>query len=162
MKRIVLVFLAFSLFGNVVQSQEISNNAIGIRFGDNDGFGGELSYQKKLNDGNRFEIDLGYRDHKNFDAFKLTGIYQWMWNIDDGFNWYAGFGAGIGSWSSDNGFVYDGKDGVFVNADGNIGLEYNFNAPFLISLDFRPEIGIIGDYGKDTDLDLALSVRYQF
>ena len=162
MRKNILIFLAFSLFGITMQSQEVSNNAIGIRFCDNDGFGGELSYQKKLNDGNRFEIDLGYRDHKNFDAFKLTGIYQWVWNIDDGFNWYAGFGAGIGSWSSHNGYDYDGKDGVFVNADGNIGIEYNFSAPFLISLDFRPEISIIGDYGKDTDLDLALSVRYQF
>ena len=30
------------------------------------------------------------------------------------------------------------------------------------SMDFRPEIGIIGNYGKDTDLDIALSLRYQF
>ena len=56
----------------------------------------------------------------------------------------------------------DNDDGLFINADGNVGIEYNFDAPFLISLDFRPEIGILGDYGKDTDLDLALSIRYQF
>ena len=162
MKRIFLVSVLFFSAIFSVNSQNISNHAIGIRFGDNDGFGGEISYQKELSEMNRFELDLGYRDHKDFEAFKLSGIYQWVWRIDDGFNWYAGFGAGIGSWSYDNGFFDNRDDGVFINADGNIGIEYNFEGPILISLDFRPEIGIIGDYGKDTDLDLALSVRYQF
>jgi len=162
MKKLILV--ATVLFGGLfcLSAQEISEHALGIRFGDNDGFGGELSYQKKLDTNKRLEVDLGYRNHKNYDAFKLSGIYQWVWNIDQGFNWYAGFGAGIGSWSYSNGINNDNDDGLFINADGNVGIEYNFDAPFLISLDFRPELGIIGDYGKDTDLDLALSVRYQF
>lgn len=162
MKRLVL--LVTVLFGGIffMNAQQISDNAIGIRLGDNDGFGAEISYQYKLSDQNRLEVDLGYRDHSNYDAFKLSGIYQWVWNIDQGFNWYAGFGAGIGSWSAGNKYIGDYDDGIFLNADGNIGIEYNFDAPFLISLDFRPELGIIGDYGKDTDLDLALSIRYQF
>jgi len=162
MKRIFLVAVLFISGVFNMNAQDISNHAIGIRFGDNDGFGGEISYQRQLSEINRFELDLGYRDHKDFNAFKLSGIYQWVWTIDEGFNWYAGFGAGIGSWSYNNGFISDEDDGVFINADGNIGIEYNFEGPILISLDFRPEIGIIGDYGKDTDLDLALSVRYQF
>jgi len=162
MKKIwILTVVIFSGF-LTMSSQEISNHAIGVRFGDNDGFGGEISYQRQLSEINRVEINLGYRDHKDFNAFKLTGIYQWVWNIDGGFSWYAGFGAGIGSWSYSNGFISDADEGVFVNADGNVGIEYNFKAPILISIDFRPEIGIIGDYGKDTDLDLALSIRYQF
>jgi hypothetical protein len=162
MKKIIL--LSTLLFGTICtfNAQEISNHAIGIRFGDNDGFGGEITYQRKLADDRRLELDVGYRDNKNFDAFKLTGVYQWIWHIDEGFNWYAGFGAGIGSWSYNDGVVSDNNDGLFVNVDGNIGIEYNFEAPILISLDFRPEIGIIGNYGKDTDLDLALSIRYQF
>jgi len=162
MKKIVILVVVFFSGFLTMNSQEISNHAIGVRFGDNDGFGGEISYQRKLSESNRFEVDFGYRDHKDFNAFKLSGIYQWVWNIDEGFNWYAGFGAGIGSWSFNNGFVSDIDDGIFINADGNIGIEYNFDAPIIISLDFRPEIGIIGDYGKDTDLDLALSIRYQF
>ena len=162
MKKIVILVVVFFSSFSTINSQEISNHAIGVRFGDNDGFGGEISYQRKLSEANRFELDFGYRDHKDFNAFKLSGIYQWVWNIDEGFNWYAGFGAGIGSWSFNNGFVSDIDDGIFINADGNIGIEYNFDVPIIISLDFRPEIGIIGDYGKDTDLDLALSIRYQF
>lgn len=160
MKKLLLIFLVG--FTTMMSAQEISEHAIGLRFGDNDGFGGEISYQRKLSDNNRLEVDLGYRGHDDYNAFKLTGIYQWVWNIDQGFNWYAGFGAGIGSWSYDDNFEGNKDDGVFVNADANIGIEYNFDAPFIISLDFRPEFGIVGDYGKDTDLDLALSIRYQF
>jgi len=162
MKKIISTPILFFIFIFAVNAQQISNHAIGIRFGNNDGFGGEISYQRQLTEINRLEVDFGYRDQKEYSAFKLSGIYQWVWNIDEGFNWYAGFGAGVGSWSYSNGFVSDNNDGLFINADGNIGIEYNFEAPFLISLDFRPEIGIIGNYGRDTDLDLALSIRYQF
>lgn len=162
MKKIILLSTFMICIFSSMNAQNISEHAIGVRFGDNDGFGGEISYQRLLNEMNRFEVDLGYRNHKDFSAFKLTGVYQWVWAIDEGFNWYAGVGAGIGSWSRGNDFIGAEEEGLFINADGSIGIEYNFTGPILISLDFRPEIGIIGDYGKDTDLDLALSVRYQF
>ncbi len=159
-----LIFMAVLLLGVIFKSnaQDIARNAIGVRLGDNDGFGGEISYQHELSEANRLELDLGFRNNNDADAFKLTGIYQWVWNIDQGFNWYAGFGAGIGSWSKGDRYSGTGDDGLFLNADGNIGIEYNFDIPLMISLDFRPEFGLIGDYGKDTDLDIALSLRYQF
>jgi len=162
MKKFVLASVLILIVSFSIGAQELSNHAIGIRFGDNDGFGGEISYQRKLSEVNRFEVDLGYRDHKDYNAFKLSGVYQWVWNIDQGFNWYAGFGAGLGSWNYANSFVGNEDEGLFINVDGNIGIEYNFDIPLLISLDFRPEIGVIGDYGNDTSLDLALSIRYQF
>ncbi|MGB5362773.1 MAG: hypothetical protein WBN17_05665 [Aureibaculum sp.] len=157
-----LFFTAILIIGSLysASAQDISEHAIGIRTGDNDGFGYAISYQRKMKDINRFEVDLGFRDNKNFDAWKLTGLYQWVWNIDGGFNWYAGFGAGIGTYN--NKFNND-DDGLFVNADGNIGIEYNFEFPLLISIDFRPEFGIINDFGdNDLDLDIALGIRYQF
>ncbi len=157
-----LFFTAILIIGSLysASAQDISEHAIGIRTGDNDGFGYAISYQRKMKDINRFEVDLGFRDNKNFDAWKLTGLYQWVWNIDGGFNWYAGFGAGIGTYN--NKFNND-DDGLFVNADGNIGIEYNFEIPLLISIDFRPEFGIINGFGdNDLDLDIALGIRYQF
>jgi len=51
-----------------------------------------------------------------------------------------------------------------VFAAGDIGIEYNFDIPLLISLDFRPEIGF-GDElydNNDLGLDIALGLRYQF
>jgi len=157
----MLLGLAFS-----AQAQDISKNALGLRLGDNDGFGGEISYQRGMGSNNRLEFDLGWRNSKDVDAFKLVGLYQWIWNIDGGFNWYAGAGAGVGSWSyNKNGF----KDsGSFVLAAGDIGIEYNFQeAPIQLSLDFRPEFYLnnSGDNQfreNDFGPDIALGIRYRW
>jgi len=160
MKKIGLITVVLLGFMYSVNAQDISSNAIGLRFGDNDGFGSEITYQRKIKDANRLEFDLGFRDNKNFDIWKLTGLYQWIWSIDGGFNWYAGFGAGIGNVDVKG---FDNDDGIFVNAAGNVGVEYNFEIPLLISLDFRPEFGIVNDFGDDDlGVDIALSLRYQF
>jgi hypothetical protein len=162
MKNLYLSLFLFVISLVSVQAQDLARNALGVRFGDNDGFGGEISYQAQLSERTRLEIDLGYRDHVKTDAFKLTGVYQWVFYIDGGFNWFAGVGVGVGSWSYKNKLEPVDEDGLFINADGNIGIEYDFKGPVLISLDFRPEVGVVGDYGKDTDLDLALAIRFQF
>jgi hypothetical protein len=93
MKKVILS--AVMLFGMALsaQAQDISKNAIGLRLGDNDGFGTEISYQRGLTANNRLELDLGWRNSKEVDAIKLAGLYQWLWNIDKGFNWYAGAGV---------------------------------------------------------------------
>lgn len=159
-KKMLIIVIALFGVAFSMNAQEISPNAIGLRFGDNDGFGAEISYQRALKSNTRLEIDLGFRDNKAFDIWKLTGIHQWVWNIDGGFNWYAGFGAGIGNVDVKD---FDDDDGLFINAAGNIGVEYNFDIPLLISLDFRPEIGLVNDFGNnDFDLDIALGLRYQF
>lgn len=164
MKKLILS--AFMLLGLAfsAQAQDISKNALGLRLGDNDGFGGEISYQRGMGSNNRLEFDLGWRNSKHVDAFKLTGLYQWVWNIEGGFNWYAGVGAGIGSWSIDE---KNGDDsGSFVFAAGDIGIEYNFQeAPIQLSLDFRPELYFGGDYADSRDgfgPDIALGIRYRW
>jgi hypothetical protein len=143
-----------------INAQDISKNAIGLRLGDNDGFGGEISYQRDLGNNNRLEVDLGLRDNDNYDGFKATALYQWVWNIEGGFNWYAGVGGGLGNYSgkNDNNTFSE----TFVFAAGDIGIEYNFpSAPILLSLDLRPEFGF-GNNFNDYGSDIALSIRYQF
>ena len=44
---------------------------------------------------------------------------------------------------------------------GDVGIEYSFDFPLLLSLDFRPEFGF-GDFNDDLDFDVALGIRYQF
>lgn len=140
---ITLFFAAISL-----NAQDISDNAIGLRLGGGNGTGGEISYQKYLGDNNRLEIDLGLANE--FTNFKATGLYQWVWTLEEQFNWYAGFGGGIVS-----------KGGTGIYAAGVVGIEYNFNAPVLLSIDYRPEVGVAG--GLDgIDSNISLSVRYQF
>lgn len=166
MKKLFLS--AFLLLGLVISSNaQDRQNALGLRLGDNDGFGGEISYQRYLSSNNRLEADLGWRDSNNYDAFKVVALYQWVWNIEGGFNWYAGVGGGIGSWSFDNdkpGY-YDGdKDsGVFALLAGDIGIEYNFDIPLQLSLDFRPELYFADDFREDDfGPDIALGVRFRF
>ena len=166
MKKFILS--AFMLLGLALstQAQDISKNALGLRIGDNDGFGGEISYQRGLSKNNRLELDLGWRNSKDVDAFKLVGLYQWVWNIEGGFNWYAGVGAGVGSWSYDKNGVSD--SGTFVLVAGDLGIEYNFSeAPIQLSLDIRPEL-YLNNNGDNQfrennfGPDIALGIRYRF
>jgi len=152
------LFIVGLLFATAISinAQDISKNAIGLRLGDNDGFGGEISYQRALTGNNRLEVDLGIRNDNDYDGFKATGIYQWVWKIEGDFNWFAGVGGGVGSFSYNAG----GSD-TFAFVAGDIGIEYNFDAPIMLSLDYRPEFGFSNTY-DGINSDIALSIRYQF
>ena len=163
LSAIMLIGLAFS-----AQAQAPGErNAIGLRLGSNDGFGAEVSYQRWLSENNRLEFDLGWRDSRHYDAFKLVGLYQWLWNIEGGFNWYAGVGGGIGSWKYRDRdlppWANDRDNGTFLLVAGNLGIEYNFDFPLQLSLDFRPEV-YFGDEYRENNFgpDIALGVRFRF
>ena len=161
MKKLVLTTFAIFTCLAFINAQEIADNAIGLRLGDSDGFGTEISYQRALGGNNRLEVDLGWRSGNNYDGFKLAGLYQWVWQLDGKFNWYAGVGGGLGSYSFDD--VPNGFDDseTFAFVAGDVGIEYSFDIPLLLSLDFRPELGF-GDFNDDLDFDIALGIRYQF
>ncbi|MFY8186412.1 MAG: hypothetical protein ACOVLC_00490 [Flavobacterium sp.] len=162
-KTILTLGLCLAFFAT--NAQEISKNALGIRLGDNKGFGSEINYQRGLGNNNRLEFGLGWRSGNRSDTFKIVGLYEWVWNIDGGFNWYAGVGGGFGSWSREKYNDYNGDSGTFIIAAGNIGIEYNFpGAPILLSLDFRPEFYVGGDDYRNDNLnsDIGLGIRYQF
>ena len=148
MKKVVFVFGLLVSLTLSVNAQDIADNAIGLRLSGGNGAGGEISYQKALGNSTRLEIDLGLANE--FADFKATGLYQWVWSLEEQFNWYAGFGGGIVS-----------ANGTGIYGAGVIGIEYNFNAPILLSLDYRPEIGVAG--GLDgLNSSFSLAVRYQF
>ncbi len=163
MKNTCMAFIVGLGFIVTGFAQEISKNAIGLRLGDSNGFGAEISYQRAIGDNNRLEFDFGWRDGNDYDGFKLAGLYHWVWNIDGGFNWYAGPGIGFGAYSFENPGRKDVND-AFVFLAGNIGIEYSFDFPLLLSLDFRPELGFGDDVydNNDLDFDIGLGVRYQF
>ena len=148
MKKLFLVVALVIAASFSANAQDVSDNAIGLRFGGGNGIGGEISYQKALGSNNRLEIDLGLANE--FSNFKATGLYQWVWNLENKFNWYAGVGGGI---------VSAGGTGIY--GAGVVGIEYNFDAPILLSIDYRPEIGISGGL-SGVNSDIALAVRYQF
>lgn len=183
MKNLILSTLM--LLGLAFSSIAQEKNAIGIRLGDNDGFGGEVTYQRWVSKANRLEFDLGFRNSGNYNysngyyngkgfehnAVKLVGLYQWVWDIKNGFKWYAGPGIGVGFWKTDRFYagndVYVASDsGAFIVAAGDIGIEYNFDFPLQLSFDFRPELYISDDYDNVRDgnfgPDFGLSARFRF
>lgn len=161
MKKIFLTAV-IALSGLITaQAQEsVSQNAIGLRLSHNDGVGPEISYQRLLNEKNRLELGLGFRQSKHADAFKFTGLYQWVWNIEGGFHWYAGVGASLGSWKNDYGYGSD--SGAIFALDGNLGVEYNFDFPLQVFVDFRPEIYLTDYYGDNFGPDFGLGARFKF
>ena len=170
MKKIKLVWSLLLMVACSLQAQNVSKNALGVRLSDNDGFGAELSYQRKLSGNNRLELDLGIRNSNYINALKLAALYQWYWKIEGGFHWYAGVGGGVGSWKYERDNYYDNErdkykdNGGFAFVAGDLGIEYDFDFPLQISLDLRPEIYFNSDAYRDNNYgsDIGLGVRYRF
>ena len=167
MKKLILSVIIVIGLVFTAQAQKISKNALGLRLGDSGGFGTEITYQRALGSNNRLELDLGWRNRKDFnhngyddDAIKLAALYQWVMNIDGGFNWYVGVGGGLGTYGYD--YNNDHYNNTFAFAAGDIGIEYNFDFPLLLSLDFRPEFGGGGYYKNNYGSDIALGLKFKF
>lgn len=155
MKKILLIatlFFAFSLTTNA-QGGNGYKNAIGIR----GGWGVEVSYQRYIAPKNRIEATLGINRY----GFSVEGMYQWMFNLPINtagiWQWYAGAGVGIGSWSSSK---FD--KGFSLGVLGQAGIEYTFSKiPLMLSFDYRPGFYFL----PETDFDwsgFALGVRFCF
>jgi len=152
------IALGFSLL-SITSAQNI-DKAIGLRLGTGFGYGAEISYQQPLGHINRLELDLGL----NSWGFGLNGVYQWVWDLSalgDGFNWYAGVGAGIGSYN----FKYltnpTGVSNFNIGILGQVGLEYRFEIPLTLSLDYRP--GLFWGSSLNSSYDgISLGARYRF
>ena len=166
--RIVLVIFVFFL-GSQVSGQSVYNS-LGLRLsGDDDNVGGvgtEVSYQHAIGSNNRIELDLGFRDSPGLDVLKLTAVYHWVWNIEGGFNWYAGPAVGAGIVDYDNDWPPHRKHdytNLLLSAGGDLGLEYVFGSiPLQLALDLRPQIYLLEDFYDDFDVDIGFAIRYQF
>lgn len=171
---VALMTIGSSYFGQA----QVNPHALGIRgLLGNYGSGGEISYQHGIGDMNRLELDFGWRSRrygwkyngKNYgkssyrmNRVAITGVYHWVWNIEQGFNWFVGAGGQLGFYSSyDEGYH---KSGAALALGGQIGIEYDFNsigAPLQLGLDARPMWEIIGG-DRGIGYGLALSFRYTF
>lgn len=147
MKKIIMIAAMVLGFAVAASAQP---RAIGVRIGN----GGEISYQHSL--GNNFlEVDgglgLGFDGVFNVGA---TGIYNFMISeFGDGFGFYAGPGASVGLGLGDANYFTLGVAGM-------IGIEYTFDFPLQLSLDFRQHIGIGNGFWAPSSI--GLGVRYRF
>ncbi len=157
MKKLLLFIVAIIVTVGAANAQDLKSmakfeegkNAIGLRFGA--GLA-ELSYQKYLSDVNRAEIDLGFGFSSKM--ISITGTYQWVFDVTIAgldFNWYAGLGANVGYAASK----------LYLGVVGQVGIEYHFDIPISLSLDYRPMFNILPSMDFAAD-GIALSVRYRF
>lgn len=151
-KLVLFFFVAVSTATLFAQSSE---KAIGVRFGS----GGEVSYQHPLGATNRIEFDLGLSPQ----SFGLNGIYHWVNDLSDwteGMAWYYGPGATVGFSNTTAQFP---TSKLALGVVGQIGLEYKFDFPLQLSVDYRPTFYLVrpaGSGGYYTDI--CLSARYRF
>lgn len=140
MKKIIILAAAILGFAVAASAQP---KALGLRLG----YGADLSYQHTLGGANFIEADLGL---ESFKSLNFAATYNFMIaQFGDGFGFYAGPGIGVGF-----------AEKLRVGIAGQVGLEYNFNAPVQLSLDVRPYFdfvgaGLVGWYPH-------LGIRYRF
>lgn len=152
MKKIILVAALVLGFAAVASAQP---RAVGLR----GGWGVEASYQHTLG-ANFVEAELGLVGN----GLNVAGTYNWMiaqpqWTSRGEWGVYAGPGVALGL-----GF---GKASYFnVGVAGQIGLEYTFWFPLQLSVDIRPQLGLVSSQGMSAfgiwGWYPSLGVRYRF
>ena len=165
MKKITLIL---ALVMGIAISLEAQPRAIGARLGGN----AEFSYQHQLGS-NMIDatVGVGYFGWMNVTA---TAVYDWVfpiksWSHAGAWNWYAGPGIGVGYLFNTTGYgrnLYSGNSyiPVILNVGGQIGVEYQFNFPLTLSVDYRPMFNVLG-FGSGYWGDFygaAIGVRYRF
>src|SRR5665647_3285228 len=114
MKRILLGLMIVTFLTNFASAQ-IPQHSVGLRYGAVYGLGTEVTYQRGLSAENRLEFDFGFNSsfeyvnnfRQDHNSWALTGLYHWLWKIPklgENVNWYAGAGAKLGTWSSNQGY----------------------------------------------------------
>ena len=156
MKKLALIL---ALVMGIAISIEAQPRAIGARLGGNT----EFSYQHQLGSSNMLDATAGLTFGWNWMSISATAVYDWIfpinsWSYAGEWNWYAGPGAGIG-------FLFgEYKIPVALNIGGQIGIEYQFDFPLTLSVDYRPMLNILGFGDKcwNNFFGAALGVRYRF
>lgn len=140
--------------------------AIGARLG----YNLEFSYQHSIAAGAMFvDLTVGATNVWNqWGVVGATAMFDWVWGIGaSNWNWYVGPGFGVSYhygqyWRDHNYYPF----GVSVGAQ--LGVEYQFNIPLNISLDWRPMVNVMGFFRGDgypiynSFYSVALGLRYRF
>ena len=161
MKKSILLIAVLAFVGTVAAVAQ--PRAIGANLG----YGIDVSYQHSLGEANMIDLSVNI---PFFNGIGATCTYDWVnpfgtaipWNEKGEWNWSLGVGAGGGIYSFS-------APSWYVGAVGQVGVEYNFWFPLQLSVDWRPNIGIVGVNGAGLAFNgsglysgITLGVRYLF
>ncbi len=142
MKQILLLTVAALAFTLTTEAQ--SNWEIGGRFGDDFA----LDMTIPLSKAPRLHGAV-YFDHN----IALGAYFDWLFALEggpSGLKFYPGVGPEL--------YFYDGLD---IAAAGDFGVEYSFDFPLTIALDWRPNF-MLSDNMKFHSGNWGISVRFRF
>lgn len=157
MKRKVLTIFFLILLAAAVKAQDY-HTGLGLRASTSPGISVKHFFTTNMAGEGILAVRWG--------GFNATGLAEWHLSVFDteGFYFFYGGGAHLGVWDSGKDYYgsTEGGTNLFLGVDGIIGLEYAFlDIPLSISLDWKPGMNIISDFGFFFD-DLGLSFRYLF
>ncbi len=142
MKKLLLAIILFAGISQFTQAQEV-----GIRFGDAIGGNYAVDAVFGMSGFSRIHADVSFGN----DGVGVEALYDFYTQpLGQGFDWYIGAGptAFLG-------------DPFVLGVSGELGLEYHFNIPLAIGVDWRPTFIIV----EDTDFEagwFGFNVRYVF
>jgi hypothetical protein len=154
MKKVIITLSLFLFSISFIHAQDYQTG-IGLRTGFYNGF----TIKHFIADQTAVEGIITTR----WSGFLITGLMEFHRPFSvDRLQWYYGFGGHIGVWNNGKNPYFDNEGGSAIGVDGILGIEYSFSeAPFNISLDWKPAFNLIGDTGFLADGG-ALSIRYIF
>ena len=146
MKKIILVAALVLGFAAAAAAQP---RAVGVRFG----YGVEATYQHTVGSANFVEANLGLND---FTTLNVAATYNWMlakpqWTDRGEWGVYAGAGAAVGLHKA-----------LYLGVAGQAGLEYTFWFPLQLSIDIRPQLGLVNSTFGVWGWYPHLAARYRF
>ena len=163
MKKLLLFCIAFIIFTINVNAQ--LERSLGLRLGGNT----ELSFQYGFGTGHRVEMSAGIGFDKQKDSafstsINFVGMYVYSNNFSGAWFVYGAFGGGIEADINSLKMKTMGiTDLFYFKFSVDVGLEYQFDVPIAIFLEYRPELAI-HFMSKPTfqALGLSLGARYMF
>ena len=126
----------------------------------------DVSYQHSLGEANMIDLSVNIPWIGGF-GIGASATYDWInpfgtsipWNYQGSWNWSLGVGAGAGIYG------FSSPD-IYVGAVGHVGVSYDFWFPLQLSVDWRPNVGIVtGPIGFNASglyTGITIGVRYLF
>lgn len=149
MKKLVIILSVVTFLCVTRVNAQDYNWAIGVRGGVTTT---GLTVKYNIDPANSIEGMIDFTRGVNIYALYERNIPV----ISEGFNFYYGGGANIGSWSKHD------HNKFTMGIDGIVGLEYKIRSiPLAFSVDYKPCLNFIGYTGfRATDFGLSVKVAF--
>lgn len=148
MKRVFFVF-ALLLIGGFVSLQ--AQTEIGVRFGNVTGGNAAVDGVFSVGQFSRVHANVSFGGNNKWGTdLGIDALWDFIYRPIEGeaFNWYVGAGPFIGLGNK-----------FSLGAVGEIGIEYRFNIPLSLSIDYRPAFRLIDTTEFDAG-GFGFNVRY--